>query len=112
MLNVCQVMMDKELCMGCDICVFICPSMALSISDKIVVCNDSLCIKCGTCIDFCPYLSENIYDGDNGDDLDIYGYEIKNSLSKGSSLKSISYRYGTSETDLHNWMQQNGIKKR
>jgi transposase len=37
--------------------------------------------------------------------------EIEALLAQGSSQRFIANRYGTTESNFHNWMQKHGIKK-
>ncbi len=43
--------------------------------------------------------------------LDIFKLEIEALLANGSTQRFISNRYGTTESNLHNWMHKRGIKK-
>ena len=43
--------------------------------------------------------------------LDAYKVEIEALLAQGSSQRFIANRYGTTESNFHNWMQKHGIKK-
>ncbi len=45
---------NKELCVGCDICVKNCPQNAISSTDKIYNSDDNKCIGCGICAALCP----------------------------------------------------------
>lgn len=45
---------DEERCVGCETCVDICPSQAISMnSDKAKV-DMEKCVDCSTCVDACP----------------------------------------------------------
>ena len=44
--------------------------------------------------------------------LDVFRIEIESLLANGSSQRFIANRYGTTESNLHNWMHKRGIKKR
>lgn len=45
---------DEERCVGCETCVDICPSQAISMnSDKAKV-DKEKCVDCSTCVDACP----------------------------------------------------------
>lgn len=48
------VIIDKDLCIGCGICVDECPQEALRVEDNIAVVNEDACIECGICIGECP----------------------------------------------------------
>ncbi|MDP8226353.1 4Fe-4S dicluster domain-containing protein [bacterium] len=48
------VKIDKEKCVGCGVCVDVCPTEALSIEDDIAVCDADKCVDCGVCIPECP----------------------------------------------------------
>jgi len=46
---------DKELCIGCGLCVDACPMKILALKDDICIITDiSKCLECGTCIRDCP----------------------------------------------------------
>jgi Fe-S-cluster-containing hydrogenase component 2 len=47
------VIIDKELCTGCEACVDECPFDALSMVDDIAEVNDN-CTLCSACVDVCP----------------------------------------------------------
>jgi len=45
---------DKELCTGCETCVDICPSAAITMEDEKAVVNADMCVDCESCVDECP----------------------------------------------------------
>lgn len=46
---------DKESCIGCLLCIRVCPSGAItSAEERKVVFNISRCIICGQCVEVCP----------------------------------------------------------
>lgn len=45
----------KDECLGCGVCLPVCPVGALSLDDENkVVINKEICTKCGACIQVCP----------------------------------------------------------
>ena len=62
---------DRELCKGCEICMFFCPKGSISLSDKLntsgylpVIFNDSSeCTGCATCAVVCPEVAIEVYRG-------------------------------------------------
>ena len=46
---------SKEKCVGCTLCVKVCPFGALSMHEKKAVLNADLCTLCGACIDACKF---------------------------------------------------------
>ena len=44
----------QDKCIGCKICVDICPVKAIFIEDGKAVINQNKCIKCGKCLKICP----------------------------------------------------------
>jgi len=45
---------NKEKCVGCGICVNICPVNAISIEDGKASIDQEKCIHCGKCLNICP----------------------------------------------------------
>ncbi|MDD1671500.1 MAG: 4Fe-4S binding protein [Methanomicrobiales archaeon] len=45
---------DKELCVGCETCVDVCPSEAISMNDEKAKVDQEKCVDCSTCVDTCP----------------------------------------------------------
>ncbi len=49
------VIIDKDECTGCGLCVDECPSEALSLNDDGISTVDAgACVDCGACVDVCP----------------------------------------------------------
>lgn len=45
---------DADTCTGCETCVDVCPSEAISMEDGIAVVDADLCVDCESCVDECP----------------------------------------------------------
>jgi ferredoxin len=45
---------DPETCTGCETCVEVCPTAAISMVDGKAKIDPELCVECGTCIEECP----------------------------------------------------------
>ncbi|UUX92363.1 indolepyruvate ferredoxin oxidoreductase subunit alpha [Methanoplanus endosymbiosus] len=45
---------DAEKCTGCETCVDVCPSEAISMKNNIAVVDEDLCVDCEACVDECP----------------------------------------------------------
>jgi Fe-S-cluster-containing hydrogenase component 2 len=48
------IQVDQEMCLGCGVCVDVCPEEAISIAGQWAVIDDSLCTACKACIETCP----------------------------------------------------------
>ncbi len=57
-----DVVMDKDKCVDCAVCIPLCPTAALEKDPKTqeVKFNQEKCIACGICIKVCPYHAMNI----------------------------------------------------
>ncbi len=45
---------DKEICTGCETCVDVCPSAAITMENEKAVVNADMCVDCESCVDECP----------------------------------------------------------
>ena len=46
---------DKEICIGCGVCIETCPVNVLELSgDIVIVARPDDCVECGICEDTCP----------------------------------------------------------
>ncbi len=41
-------------CIGCTLCVKVCPTQAISMRDSLAIIDQDKCIQCGKCIEVCP----------------------------------------------------------
>ena len=48
------VLISKEKCKGCSLCVKACPFAAIDMVEKKAVINDK-CTMCGTCVEACKF---------------------------------------------------------
>lgn len=49
------VIINRDECSGCGLCVDECPAEALSLDDEgISVVDADECVECGACVDVCP----------------------------------------------------------
>jgi len=48
------IKVDAEECVGCESCVPVCPTEAITMVDGKAVIDQEKCTECGTCIDECP----------------------------------------------------------
>jgi ferredoxin len=49
-----MVKIDSNKCVGCGGCIDLCPSIAISMVDDLVIIDDQLCTECGICVKVCP----------------------------------------------------------
>ncbi|MBU7017596.1 MAG: CoB--CoM heterodisulfide reductase iron-sulfur subunit A family protein [Theionarchaea archaeon] len=49
-----RIAVNEDVCMGCSICVKVCPFKAISLESNKVSINMSLCKDCGLCVGSCP----------------------------------------------------------
>ncbi len=48
------ITVDKYYCVGCEECVYVCPTDAISMVEKKAVINLEKCNLCGACVSECP----------------------------------------------------------
>lgn len=48
------VVVDQDVCVGCDNCVSVCPVDAISMNDDKAVIDQELCTECEACVGECP----------------------------------------------------------
>ena len=49
-----QIIVDKDLCTGCESCVEVCPRDSLALNDGCITMVNERCHSCGHCISVCP----------------------------------------------------------
>ena len=48
--------LDQKKCVGCGMCLFVCPHAVLSLTNgKIEIVNKDACMECGACAQNCPF---------------------------------------------------------
>ena len=53
--NVATLKIDADKCIGCDICMSVCPHQAIELRGrKAVICDLDACMECGACKVNCP----------------------------------------------------------
>lgn len=49
-----KAVVDKDTCIGCEACVGVCPTVAISMNDGKAVVDEDTCVECGACVSTCP----------------------------------------------------------
>lgn len=49
-----MVKINSDKCVACGGCIDLCPSIAISMVDDLVIIDDQLCTECGICVKVCP----------------------------------------------------------
>ena len=63
---------DEGLCVGCGLCVEVCPFDALSLKNGVAAVDEVSCMGCGVCVPRCPQDALALHrDASKGDPLDI-----------------------------------------
>jgi NAD-dependent dihydropyrimidine dehydrogenase PreA subunit len=53
--NVTTLKLDEEKCVGCGMCLLVCPRAVLSLTNsRVEIVNRDACIECGACAQNCP----------------------------------------------------------
>jgi 2-oxoglutarate ferredoxin oxidoreductase subunit delta len=66
-----RIEINRELCKGCEICIFFCPKKVITLSDQLnaagyqtsVFIDDGGCTGCATCAVVCPEVAIEVYRG-------------------------------------------------
>ncbi|MDR1137175.1 MAG: 4Fe-4S binding protein [Synergistaceae bacterium] len=45
---------DQDSCIGCEACVSVCPTSAISVNDGKAAVDEDVCVECGACVSTCP----------------------------------------------------------
>ncbi|EHL66713.1 DUF362 domain-containing protein [Cloacibacillus evryensis] len=45
---------DQSVCVGCEACVGVCPTSAISMEDGKAHVDGDTCVECGACVATCP----------------------------------------------------------
>ncbi len=45
---------DQSVCVGCEACVGVCPTSAISMNDGKALVDGDACVECGACVATCP----------------------------------------------------------
>jgi ferredoxin len=62
--DVVTLKLEREKCIGCDICLLVCPRAVLSLTNgKIEIANRDACMECGACARNCPAEALNVRSG-------------------------------------------------
>lgn len=49
-----MVKIDNDKCVVCGGCTDLCPEIAISMINDVVIINNDICTECGTCVKVCP----------------------------------------------------------
>jgi len=49
-----KAVVDKDVCVGCEACVSVCPVEAISMMDGKAEVDPDTCVECGSCVPVCP----------------------------------------------------------
>jgi Fe-S-cluster-containing hydrogenase component 2 len=45
---------EQDTCVGCEACVSVCPTSAISVNDGKASVDEDVCVECGACVSTCP----------------------------------------------------------
>ena len=49
-----KAVVDQDTCIGCEACVGVCPTVAISMNDGKAGVDEDTCVECGACVSTCP----------------------------------------------------------
>jgi ferredoxin len=52
-----MIKIDKDKCKRCGGCIDLCPVIAISMINDVVIVNNEICTECGTCVKICPMMA-------------------------------------------------------
>lgn len=82
------VSVDTEKCLGCGLCVPICPVQAISLEDKKAIIDHEKCNACMQCANQCPVEAiRQISEKKNYAQSPQSGQELSSSMSRGQNAK-------------------------
>lgn len=62
--NVVTLMLDRDKCSGCGVCIDVCPHNVLALSErKVEIIDKDACMECGACANNCPVQAINVRAG-------------------------------------------------
>ncbi|MDR1915650.1 MAG: 4Fe-4S binding protein [Synergistaceae bacterium] len=49
-----KTVIDQDVCVGCEACVGVCPTTAITLTDGKASVDNETCVECGACVSTCP----------------------------------------------------------
>ena len=49
-----KAVVDQDVCIGCEACVGVFPTSAISVNDGKAAVDADVCVECGACVATCP----------------------------------------------------------